>query len=134
MEGPMIHGSCCCKAVQFTLSSTPKFLAICHCSRCRKLGTSEFVMVEADSFTWVSGKERVKQYLPEAGFKYKRCFCSECGSSLGEILSIDKEFPIAANALDSDPNLNVWFHEHAATKPSWQLIHEGAKVFDGNPG
>jgi hypothetical protein len=133
MENVMIHGSCCCEAVKFTLSATPKFLGICHCSRCRKLGTSEFVMVEANSFEWVSGKESVAEYLPEPSFKYKRSFCKKCGSSLGEILSSDKEFPIAANSLNSDPDLKVWFHEHTASRPSWQLIHDGAKLFEGDP-
>lgn len=129
----MIHGSCCCKAINFTLSANPKFLGICHCSRCRKLGTSEFFMVEKSSLEWVSGKELVIEYVPEEPFKYKRCFCGRCGSSLGEILSQNNEFPIAANALDSDPKINVWFHEHVAAKPSWQLTHEGVKLFDADP-
>lgn len=129
----MIHGSCCCGAVKFTLSSKPKFLGICHCSRCRKLGASEFFMVEKDSFQWVSGKEFVAEYPAEEPFIYNRCFCSKCGSSLGEILSDAKEFPIAANALDSDPGLKVLFHEHTVSRPSWQLLHEGAKLFEENP-
>jgi hypothetical protein len=91
-------------------------------------------MVESDSFEWVSGKEFVAEYVPEAPYKYKRCFCTKCGSSLGEILSSEKEFPIAANSLNSDPGLNVWFHEHTASRPSWQLLHPEAKLFEGNPG
>jgi len=129
----MIQGNCCCGAVKFTLSSKPKFLGICHCSRCRKLGSSEFFMVEKDSFKWVSGKEFVTEYVPEPPFIYKRCFCNKCGSSLGEILSNEKEFPLAANSLNSDPGLKVLFHEHIASRPSWQLLHDGAKLFDGNP-
>mgnify|MGYP005646081811 CR=1 FL=1 len=115
------------------MNAAPSFLAICHCSRCRKLGVSEFFMVEKDTFTWLAGKQSVLEYVPEAPFKYKRCFCQKCGSSLGEILSTDDKFPIAANALDTDPNIDVWFHEHVATKPSWQLVHEDAKLFDGDP-
>ncbi|MGK0290728.1 MAG: hypothetical protein ACI86H_002187 [bacterium] len=129
----MINGSCCCGKVKFTISSIPKFLGICHCSRCRKLGSSEFFMVERDAFDWITGKELVIQYDPEPPYKYKRCFCGHCGSSLGEILSEDKEFPIAANSLDSDPEIKVLFHEHTASKPSWQILHEGAKLFEGNP-
>ena len=129
----MIQGSCCCQSVKFTLSAKPEFLGICHCSRCRKLGTSEFFMVAKDSFEWVTGKEFVTEYKPEPPFKYKRCFCNKCGSSLGEILSADDKFPIAANALDSDPQIKVWFHEHVATKPSWQLVHDGVKLFEGDP-
>lgn len=90
-------------------------------------------MVERAAFSWVAGRECVTEYLPEEGFKYKRCFCNLCGSSLGEILSTEDKFPIAANSLDSDPHLKVWFQEHLASKPSWQLVHEGAKLFDGDP-
>lgn len=129
----MIQGSCCCGAVKFKLSYKPKFLGICHCSRCRKLGASEFFMIERDSFEWISGKESVAEYAAEPPFIYNRCFCNRCGSSLGEILSNEDQFPIAANILDTDPGLEVLFHEHTATRPSWQLLHQGAKLFEGNP-
>jgi len=129
----MITGSCCCDAIKFTLSRKPKFLGICHCSRCRKLGASEFFMIEADSLRWIAGKEFVSVYKPDSAFIYNRCFCSLCGSNLGEILSTDNEFPIAANSLNIDPELKVLFHEHIASKPSWQLVHKDAKLFEGNP-
>ncbi|RTZ20013.1 GFA family protein [Vibrio penaeicida] len=129
----MIQGSCCCGTIKFVLHSKPKFLGICHCSRCRKLGASEFFMVEKASFEWVSGRDEVVEYAPEPPFIFKRCFCKKCGSSLGEVLSDESEFPVVANVLDSDPNLKVLFHEHAATRPSWQLIHSGAKVFEADP-
>ena len=129
----MIKGSCCCGTVKFTLSSDPNFLAICHCNRCRKLGVSEFFMVKRDTFQWVSGKDQIVEYVPEKPFKYKRCFCRKCGSSLGEILSNDEKFPIAANSLDTDPGMKVWFHEHVASKPSWQLTHGDAKLFESDP-
>ncbi len=90
-------------------------------------------MVERSSFAWVAGREHVAEYTPQAPFRYKRCFCRHCGSSLGEILSEEAKFPIAANALDSDPGIAVWFHEHVASKPSWQLLHDDVKHFDGDP-
>jgi hypothetical protein len=90
-------------------------------------------MVGRKSFEWVSGKEFVSEYAPEPPFIYKRCFCNQCGSTLGEILSTEEQFPIAANSLDSDPELKVLFHEHTASRPTWQLLHDGAKLFEGNP-
>lgn len=90
-------------------------------------------MIERDSFEWISGKESVAEYAAEPPFIYNRCFCNRCGSSLGEILSNEDQFPIAANILDTDPGLEVLFHEHTATRPSWQLLHQGAKLFEGNP-
>lgn len=129
----MLLGSCCCGAVKFSLSAQPKFLGICHCSRCRKLGISEFVMVEGSSFEWLEGKVLVEEYIPEAPHKYSRCFCSRCGTALGEVLSTEEMFPVSVNCLDSDPGLPVRFHEHLASKPSWQLVHPSAKQFMENP-
>ena len=129
----MINGSCCCGAVKFSLSEAPCFLAICHCSRCRKLGSSEFFIVDSSTFSWIAGKEFVAEYSPEKPFKYDRCFCNQCGSSLGEVLSEDDKFPVAANSLDSDPNIEVTLHEHVASKPTWQLLHKGVKAFEGDP-
>jgi hypothetical protein len=90
-------------------------------------------MVTKDSFEWIAGKEFVNEYAPKPPFIYNRCFCNQCGSSLGEILSTEEQFPIAANALDSDPKLKVMFHEHTASRPSWQLLHDKATLFEGNP-
>ncbi|UAB71473.1 GFA family protein [Vibrio sp. SCSIO 43132] len=124
----MIQGSCCCGAVKFVLNAKPKFLGICHCSRCRKLGTSEFFMVDKASFEWVEGKEFVEVYRAKPPFIYDRCFCSKCGSNLGEMLSDVESFPIAANTLDTDLEMKVTYQEHASSRPVWQSLHPGAKV------
>jgi len=126
----MITGSCCCGAVKFSLSCEPSFLTICHCSRCRKAGSSEFVLVDRSSFKWIQGRVLVGEYVPEPPFKYKRCFCRKCGSSLGEILSEEEQFTLPVNCLDSDPNIELWFHEHVASKPAWQQAHTELSVYE----
>tara|TARA_Y100001956_G_scaffold36428_1_gene35695 strand:+ start:1627 stop:2019 length:393 start_codon:yes stop_codon:yes gene_type:complete len=130
----MIAGSCCCGAVKFELSEAPKMMGTCHCTRCRKLGASAIVFVQKEHLSWVQGKENVGLYQPEAPYKYPRCFCKTCGSSLGEILSEEESFPIAANALDTDLPLNNQFHEFVSEKPSWLIIGDAAKQYDGHPG
>lgn len=92
-----------------------------------------FAMVQAESFELTSGRDHIVQCLPEPAFKYVRCFCGNCGTSLGEITSEESMFPIPVNCFDDDLGVAIGFHEHVATKPSWCLIPEGAKVFEGDP-
>ncbi|WP_248156386.1 GFA family protein [Roseibium sediminicola] len=129
----MIKGSCCCGSVQFELTAEPSMMGTCHCSRCRKLGTGTFVFVRKEHLTWIKGKDQVALYQPQAPYKYGRCFCKTCGSSLGEILSEEDSFPIAANALDTDIGTRNKFHEFVAEKPSWYEICDSAKQFAGHP-
>ena len=129
----MIKGSCCCGAVKFELLAEPAMMGTCHCSRCRKAGASTIVFVKKQDLKWIEGKENVVLFQPTAPYKYGRCFCKICGTSLGEILSEQDSFPIAANALDDEIALKNQFHEFVSEKPSWYDICDHAKQFDGHP-
>lgn len=129
----MIEGSCCCGAVRFALKSEPSMMGTCHCSRCRKLGASTFVFIKRDSLVWHEGREHVATYAPQSPYKYARCFCSKCGTSLGEILSEDESFPIAANVLDDPISVRNAFHEFVAEKPDWYRLCDDAPRYDGHP-
>lgn len=115
----MIGGSCCCGAVKFELLTKPSMMGTCHCSRCRKVGASTIVFVKREDLKWVHGKEHVALYKPTPPYKYGRCFCKICGTSLGEILSDDDSFPIAANAFDTELGLKNQFDEFVSEKPLW---------------
>ena len=129
----MLSGSCCCGAVKFELLAEPSMMGTCHCSRCRKLGASTIIFVRKDHLKWIQGRDQVQLFEPVLPYKYGRCFCKVCGTSLGEILSEDESFPLPANALDSEFGLRNQFHEFVAEKPSWYEICDGAKQFDGHP-
>ena len=129
----MISGSCCCGVVKFELLKEPSVMGTCHCSRCRKVGASAIVFVKKEDLKWIQGKDEVQLFEPTLPFKYGRCFCKTCGSSLGEILSDADSFPIAANALDGEFDVKNQFHEFVAEKPSWYEICDDAKQFDGHP-
>ena len=129
----VIKGSCCCEAVKFELLANPSMMGTCHCSRCRKVGASAIVFVKKEDLKWIQGREHVALYQPPAPYKYGRCFCRICGTSLGEILSDEDTFPIAANALDTEVGLENQFHEFVAEKPSWYRICDDAKQFEGHP-
>lgn len=126
----MIKGSCCCGEVKFTLSTPPSMMGTCHCSRCRKIGASNLVFVQKDTFEWIQGRESVVRFEPEPPFKYVRCFCKKCGTALGEIDSTEDSFPIAANCLDDDPVVRNLFHVFVSDKPAWYEICDDAQQFD----
>ena len=105
----MLHGSCCCGAVKFTLSSPPTMMGTCHCTRCRKVGASALVFVKRDAFQLTSGADVISTYNPEAPYMYTRCFCSKCGTSLGEVTSYNETFPVSANCFDDELNLSNSF-------------------------
>lgn len=129
----MVSGSCCCGAVQFELLAPPSMMGTCHCSRCRKSGASTIVFVRREDLRWRQGKEQVALYQPEAPYKYGRCFCRICGTSLGEILSDAESFPIAANAIDTDLGLKNQFHEFVSDKPGWCDISDEAAQSKDHP-
>ena len=108
-------------------------MGTCHCSRCRKAGASTIVFVKKEDVKWIAGKELVSTYQPAAPYKYGRCFCEVCGSSLGEILSGADTFPIAANAIDGDLSVENTFHEHVGEKPGWYRICDDAPQSEGHP-
>lgn len=129
----MIKGSCCCKVVQFELTEAPSMMDTCHCNRCRKVGASTLVFVKSKTFQITQGREQIATYPAEHPYKYNRCFCSVCGSALGEVLSEEDSFPLAANCIDEDMGLENSFHEFVSEKPSWLKIGDTAKQFEQHP-
>jgi hypothetical protein len=128
-----IPASCCCGAVKFELKAEPSMMGTCHCSRCRKVGASTIAFVKKSDLVWIQGKDNISLYQPPPPYKYGRCFCKTCGSSLGEILSEEDSFPIAANTLDADIKLPNQFHEFTKEVPSWYKIGDNAKQYEGHP-
>ncbi len=129
----MIKGSCCCEAVQFELAEKPSMMGMCHCSRCRKVGASSLAFVKADTFKVITGQDKITTFKAEAPYKYDRCFCSVCGTALGEVLSKMDSFPINAHCIDSEIDIENKFHEFVSEKPSWLKIGDNAKQFDEHP-
>lgn len=129
----MIKGSCCCGAVQFEIRENPGMMGMCHCSRCRKVGASALAFVRSDTFSITTGLDKISTFKAEPPYKYNRCFCSVCGTALGEVLSDLDAFPINANCIDGDIKLEIKFHEFVSEKPSWLKIADNAKQFGEHP-
>lgn len=116
-----IKGSCACGSVRFTIEGTPSGLGTCHCSRCRKLGSSTIIFVKREQFSLLEGKDHIETIQPRAPYTYTRSFCRACGTALGEPLSPDESFPINAQCLDSDPGIKHSFQEFTEDRPVWDV-------------
>ncbi|MBJ9740302.1 GFA family protein [Acinetobacter oleivorans] len=129
----MIKGCCCCGVIKFEISTVPDMMGTCHCSRCRKLGSSTIVFIKKESFNLIQGKEFIEIYKPESPFSYVRTFCKKCGTALGEIGSENESFPVPVNCLDDDPGLRNQFHVFVSSKPVWYEIADSAPQYEENP-
>jgi hypothetical protein len=129
----MINGSCCCGTVKFELTEMPSMMGTCHCTRCRKIGASTLVFVKSETFKITLGREQISTYEAVPPYKYNRCFCSLCGTALGEVLSEEESFPLSANCIDGDITLENKFHEFTSEKPNWLKIGDEAKQFTEHP-
>jgi hypothetical protein len=127
-----LHGRCSCGAVSFTLSRRPMMMGTCHCSACRRTGSSTVVFARRDAFELERGAEFIATDASTPLHGETRCFCSRCGSALGAMKSGSHEFPITAHLFDEDPGLQNRFHQHVSEKPSWQAICDGAMQFPGS--
>ena len=106
------------RAVRFELTETPAMMGTCHCSRCRKVGASTLVFVKADTFRLLQGNESISTFKAQPPYQYDRCFCSVCGTALGEVLSTAESFPVAANCLDDEIAIENQFHEFVCENPA----------------
>lgn len=129
----MLNGGCCCGAVRFELDETPTMMGTCHCSRCRKVGASTFVFVKSETLRITRGRHQIATFKAEHPYKYDRCFCSWCGSALGEIFSQQDSFPLPASCIDGEIGIENRFHEFVSEKPEWLKIGDTAKQFDLHP-
>ncbi|MEP4770253.1 MAG: GFA family protein [Roseibium sp.] len=129
----MINGSCLCGNVKFRISGEPSSLSYCHCSRCRKAaGVFSAVLIgKAGDLEVTEGQDKIARYKVEPDGKFNRCFCKDCGTSLGDMASGDI-YVVAASALDDDPGIRPSLHIHTASKPDWYQIDDNLKKFEGD--
>ena len=76
-------GACLCGAVGFVATLPSRWVAHCHCSRCRRAHGAAFVTfvgLDADKVELRDADARLTWYRAETGAE--RGFCARCGSTL----------------------------------------------------
>lgn len=88
-------------------------------------------MGEADDLLVRQGHKEISKFRPGPDWKFERCFCRECGSSLGDRTTGDI-YVVAASALDDDPKIRPTAHIHTTSKPDWYELVDDLKKFEGD--
>lgn len=119
MESPgSVQGSCLCGAVRFRAELPTKWVAHCHCTRCRRAHGAPFVTwagFPAAQFSLEAGSAQLAWYESSPGAK--RAFCPRCGSPmLFESVRWPGEVHVARalieGALDKEPAAHVFYETH----------------------
>jgi hypothetical protein len=118
MDAPVSHGSCLCGDVGFGAALPSKWVAHCHCSRCRRAHGAAFVTwagFATEAVTIDDARSSLRWHLaPKGG---ARGFCGRCGSPMffrserwpGE-LHIARALFLAP--IDRPPQAHVFYETH----------------------
>lgn len=125
-----VTGECFCGEVKYRIDGKIKDARSCHCSRCRKVFSSQasaYAIVDPDDFQWLSGEHLLTNYIGahEAGIR----FCSKCGSTLCGIVG-GKLHGITLGCLNEDPGIQLSRHIFVGSKASWETIPEGVPHYE----
>ena len=116
-----VAGGCLCGSVRFSVELPPRWVAHCHCSRCRRAHGAGFVTwvgIEQDRFRLLEGAERLKVYQSSADAT--RSFCGVCGSSLFfQSGNWPGEIHVTLASLDSPTGLEPQAHAYWGSRVAW---------------
>lgn len=129
-----MRGKCLCGAIEFELDGDIPNLYQCHCSLCRKVtgsAANAAFRIAADQFKWISGSDRIREFITESGFKSH--FCKTCGSPVPNLTSNDSAYWIPAGLLEEASELELVAHLYVASKACWEVIAEVGEQFDEMP-
>jgi len=83
--------------------------------------------VEKDDFEWVTGENLLTSYIGDHGFGLQ--FCRKCGSTLCGVYK-NVVHGITLGCVNGDPDVVIARHIYVGSRARWELIPEGAPVFD----
>ena len=129
---PMIHGSCLCGAVGWRLDGALEFIALCHCSVCRRFTGSAYGAYGhalSHGFAFTQGEGSITRYTSSPG--NERWFCPTCGAPV-PVLEGD-EVLIPAGGIEGDPGVRPSAHIFVASKAPWHTITDDLPQHDAFP-
>ena len=117
-----LTGECFCGDIKYEINGTLFDARSCHCSRCRKIFSSQasaYARVSPSEFRWVCGEELLTTYesLPDFGVQ----FCKQCGSTLCGTYK-NEVHGITLGCLNEDPHIEIGRHIFVGSKASWEVM------------
>jgi len=120
-----IKGSCLCKNIVFEIFNECRYSVLCHCTMCQKSNAefSNYTKVKKENFKFLK-KKNFKWFFSSK--KFKRGFCSNCGSSLFfQSRSSNEEIAISSGSLNSKvPVKGHIFYKDKKSNLSFPKIHK----------
>jgi len=128
------QGMCLCGKVQFEILGPLPNLYRCHCSLCRKVtgaSSNTATLVPAETFRWLSGKERISSYRLDSG--YRSDFCSCCGSPVPNEIKAQGDVWIPAGLLANVEGSPVVLDIHTSSAACWYKPTQDSLSLDKGP-
>jgi hypothetical protein len=130
----MIHGSCLCGTVSFSLDGQLRGVRYCHCANCRKFaGTSPatWAMADASKLLLTAPDAQVGRFNSGRGI---RCFCLACGSPVWfESIDYPEIIGIPLGVIDEGEHPAPKTHLWVRSKPGWYEILDDLERHEGGP-
>ncbi len=119
-------GRCLCEAIQYQITGTPKFVALCHCNNCRRSAGAPMVawaMFPEAALTLTKGQPKTINSSGTA----MRSFCADCGTGLfyRNAVNLPGIVDIQSATLDHPDAFPPTLHIQTAERIGWmQRVHE----------
>lgn len=126
-----ITGECFCGSIKYEIDGVLGDARSCHCSRCRKAFSSQasaYALIDPKTFKWVDGEQLLTSYETQPGFGLR--FCSKCGSTLCGTCE-GSVHGVTLGCVNGNPDIEIGYHIHVASKASWEILPEGIKKYEG---
>jgi len=130
-----LSGGCQCGAVRYEVTGDPTYVALCHCSDCRKSSGAPVVAWAAFPEAQFAVTQGTAKAFNSSGESWRH-FCPDCGTGLyfqnAEVLPglVD----IQSATLDDPGALPPQIHVQVAEKVHWMSGVDALPAFERYPG
>ncbi|HTE53693.1 MAG TPA: GFA family protein [Kofleriaceae bacterium] len=122
-------GGCLCGAVRYAIHGPMRDVVVCHCTQCRRQGSTVTVGVAREDFVLVCGAKQVREF--ESSPVARRTFCGACGSALFWTPVQESFIAIFAGTLDQPTGLRTAAHIFSGEKPDYETIADELPCYAG---
>jgi hypothetical protein len=133
MSAKLLHGSCACGKVHYTVPDEFAYAANCHCSLCRKATGSafkSFAGIERDKLAVIAGANALMIVGEEKGHHAR---CGACGSFLYSVVRDGAYVHVAMGSLIDPPTIRPQEHIFVGSKAEWFTITDSLPQYDELP-
>lgn len=128
-------GGCACGQIRYELYNHPMIVHCCHCTDCKRLTGSAFVLnawTEETNLKITQGEEKIQvaELCGGSGKPHNVCFCPNCSTTLYSRYRPPMCVYVRIGTLDQPTSLKPDVHIWTRSKPDWlDLSSVGVPVY-----